>query len=131
MSIDLRWYDHDCILLAEYYGMTSFAEQRHATDRLIEIMNVSPHTIHVIADFRRATSYPFCFDLMGKTNTMLRHKNTGWFAVLGINPVLDYWTTIFSKTGGLRYSACDSLDDALKFLRSHSRMARPAQVCRV
>ncbi len=118
MPIELRWYEPDCIMLAEYNGFTSLQEQLVMTDRFILCLGKSARNIHLLADFRKATNYPFQFGLMAKTIEMLRHERMGWVAVVGMNPVVNYWVTIFKKIAGLRCSEFETREEAARFLRA-------------
>lgn len=115
MPITIQWYSSSAVLVT-YTDLITAKQQHEANLKFIAHLNAASSTLHVISDWRNADNYPIDYDIVPDMLAMLRHKNMGWIVVIGMNNVLSFWAEFFTKMAGLRYSTCNTLDEAAQFL---------------
>ena len=118
MPIASQWYSRSAVLYI-YTDLITAKQQHEANLQFIGYLEAASFPLHVIADWRNADNYPIDFEIVPDMLTMLRHKNMGWIVVVGMNNVLSFWAEFFTKMAGLRYTACNSIEDAAQFVAEH------------
>jgi hypothetical protein len=116
MPVDINWYD-DNILLVEYSRSLSVDEVNSAREKIIAQLDSARRKTHMIADWRKATNTPLRYSMRPRVLDLLRHRNLGTVAIVGINAVLAFWAELYSKRGGLRYVTANSVEEAAQALR--------------
>ena len=111
----MDWYSHSTVLVT-YTDLITAKGQHEANLKFIDYLDSAAYSLHVIADWRNADNYPIDFDIVPDMLTMLRHKNMGWIVVIGMNNVLAFWAEFFTKMAGLRYTQCNTVEEATQFL---------------
>jgi hypothetical protein len=111
----MEWYSRSSVLVT-YTDLITAKQQHEANLKFIDYLEVASLPLHVIADWRGADNYPIDFDIVPDMLTMLRHKNMGWIVVIGMNNILSCWAEFFTKMAGLRYTHCETVEEAAQFL---------------
>src|SRR5437870_3689439 len=99
-------------MLVTYSGHITPEEHQQTICDFVEYLNTVSGPVHLISDWRSAQNYPIQFDIIPSVMSMLRHKNMGWIAIVGMNSVLSFWADLFVKLGNLQYTACPSIEQA-------------------
>jgi hypothetical protein len=116
MPISLRWLEQGAILLMECTGRLESQELEAVTDPVIDYLDSVNRTVHIISDWRTAESYPIRYSALDDIARMFRHKNMGYWAILGLNPTLAFWAEVLNRITGLRYRAFNAPEEAAQFL---------------
>src|SRR5579885_165983 len=123
MSIAMEWYSRSAVLVT-YTDAITAKQQHEANLQFIAYLDAAAFPLHVIADWHNADNYPIDFDIVPDMLKMLRHRNMGWIVIVGMNNVLSFWAEFFTKMAGLRYTHCDSIEEAAQFLRVDRKSTR-------
>jgi hypothetical protein len=114
----MEWYSNSVVLVT-YADSITASDQHQANLKFIGYLDTAAYPLHVIADWREANNYPIDFDIVPDMQAMLRHRNMGWIVVVGMNNILGFWAELFTRVAGLRYTKCDDVAAAARFLVMH------------
>lgn len=116
MPYDIRWYEPDRILLAEYARNVTVEEVNNARESIIDCLDAAPGVVHIIADWRKATAHPLRYSMRPRVLDVINHRHMGLAAIVGTNAVLAFWAELYAKRGGLRYVVAPSVEEAAQLL---------------
>src|SRR2546428_4993863 len=97
MPINFQWCAQDRILLIEHIAPLAVEELEAGLNRYLRYLDDAPHPLHLIADWRQAHGYPLQFSMLSKSMAILRHRNTAYIALIGMNPSVAFWVEFFAK----------------------------------
>ena len=126
MPISLGWLEQDAMLLMECTGRLESQELEAITDPVIAYLDDASRAVHIISDWRTAENYPIRYSALEDTARMFRHKNMGWWAVIGLNPTLAFWAEVLSRITGMRYRAFSTPEEAAQFLGELDKVRQQA-----
>src|SRR5437870_470858 len=117
MPVQVCWYDRSVILLAEYIGHLTVDEINNAREEIIVHLNRVNHTVHVIADWRRADNVPIRYSMRPRVLDLLNHRNMGFCVLVGTNSVLTFGGELYGREGNLHYLTAVRPEEAAEALR--------------
>lgn len=123
MPIELSWREPDLIHFSKYSGKVNRDEFIEALDNILSIIESAEHPIHFMVDVRETQSFSVG-QIQGipQIMHMVRHKNFGWIAMVGVHSSFAFWLKVFIKLANLRYANFSTVEEGEQFLREVHRI---------
>ncbi len=121
LPYDIHWYEPDRILLVTYARNVTVEEVNDARESVIGCLDAAPGTVHIIADWRKATAHPLRYGMRPRVLDVINHRRMGQVAIVGTNAVLAFWAELYAKRGGLRYLVAAGVEEAAQMLKQSDK----------
>jgi hypothetical protein len=87
-------------------------------ERDLQRLDCAKRTVHLVVDWRRASSYPFNYDMISRISQLLRHPKLGYIFVMGMNPVLSFWAELYTRLTGVKWQKVENINQAVESVTS-------------
>ncbi len=122
MPYEIAWYAENLILQVSYTGDLTLKEVISANFRVGQILESSPHKIHLLLNLEQLETVNFQLNEMVQhpmVAATARHRNVGWVVRFNRNnPFYNFISTVIRQTHQQTAEFFDTQAEALDFLKS-------------
>lgn len=118
MPYQTDWLVQDRVLYGRVWGEQTLEEIRESSAQVLQYLDRGTPLIHMILDDSALEKVPVNLAQLKSATQFLRHEALGWGITVGKSgATTKFLTAMLASLFGIRYRRCETLEEALAFLR--------------